>query len=452
MLLVRTTLLLGCALRLFAQSDSAQPDSSQANSGDEYSGPAILSRGETPAGKTVAPVAFRPYIGVSGIYNTGLTPVSVNSTGQIPSTDSYGLEVNGGAYIYHVWKNTTLGLDYRGDYRHYSITSYDGTDNVLSLVLTHRLTRRVTFTLREQGGIYSLNNFLLSSPIGALDPNYLQSPQNDIYNNRVIFAGVSGDLTYSLSRRLSFSFGAGGNLVRRQSSALYGMTGATARGDMQYRISRHTTIGVDYHFAHYEYTRGFGGSDIHSVGFDYSTQLSRHTQLSASIGAARLESNSLTQVTLDPAVAALLGQTVGIQAAHRLNYAPDMQARLGNTFHHSQFSVAYLNQVTPGNGIYLTSRNESGNASYSYSGVHHWNFGANGTYGRMTTLVQTASAYTVYGGGAGITRDLAKGLHAVLHVNAFHNAIASTAAFKRTQYSATLGLSFSPGDVPLVLW
>ena len=447
MLLVRTTVFLGCALALMAQSDS-----SQADSGEEYSGPAILSRGETPAGKTVAPIAFRPYIGVSGIYNAGLTPVTVTSTGQIPSTDSYGLQVNLGAYVYHVWKNTTLGLDYRGDYRHYSLSSYDGTDNALSLVLTHRLTRRVTFTLREQGGIYSLNNYLLSSPVGALDPNYLQSPLNDIYDNRVIFAGVSGDLTYHLSHRLSFNVGAQGNLVRRQSSALYGVTGATARADMQYRISRHTTLGADYRFTHFEYTKGYGTTEIHSVGFDYSTQVSRQVQLSARIGGARLESYSLTEVPLDPAVAALLGQSVGIQAAHRVNYAPDGAVRLTDTFHHSHFSLAYLNQVTPGNGVYLTSRNESGNATYSYSGVHHWNFSVNGTYGRMTTLVQTAGAYTVYGGGAGITRDLAKGLHAVLRFDAFHNEVASTAAFKRTQYMASLGLSFSPGDVPLVLW
>ena len=32
----------------------------------EYSGPAILSRGETPAAQTAAPIAFRPYIGLSG--------------------------------------------------------------------------------------------------------------------------------------------------------------------------------------------------------------------------------------------------------------------------------------------------------------------------------------------------------------------------------------------------
>jgi hypothetical protein len=447
LLLVRTTLFFGCVLGLMAQSDS-----SPASSDEGYSGPAILSRGETPGAQTAAPIAFRPYIGLSGIYDTGLVPVSVTSTGGIPSSDLYGVELNLGAYTYHVWKHTTLGLDYRGDFRHYSTTYWDGTDQFLSLILTHRPTKRVTFTLRNQAGIYSLSSYSLSSPLGAVDPNYLQLPQNDIYDSRVIFAAVSGDLTYRLTHRLSFNIGGDGTLVRRQSTALYGMTGAVARGDLEYRLSRHSTLGADYRFTYFDYTRGFGNTDIQSVGFNYSTQFSPHVQLSARIGGARVESTSLTEVTLDPAIAALLGESVAIQAAYRLNYVPDMQVRLMDTFRRSQFTLEYLNQVVPGNGVYLTSRNNSGSASYSYSGVRHWNFSVGGSYGRMSTLVQTIGGYTAYGAGVGITRDLGKGLHTVLRLDTRHYDIASTAAFTHTDYRASVGLNFSPGDVPLVLW
>lgn len=446
MLLVRTTLFLSCALGLMAQSNSPQ-----ASSDEGYSGPAILSRGETPGGQTVAPIAFRPYIGLSGIYDTGLVPVSVTSTGGIPSRDLYGVELNLGAYTYHVWKHTTLGLAYRGDFRHYSVSSWDSTNHFLSLILAHRPTKRVTFTVRNQAGIYT-RNYFLSSALGALDPNYLQLPQNDIYDNQVILAGVSADLTYRLSHRLSFNIGGEGSLVRRRSTALFGMTGAAARGDLEYRISRHSTLGVDYRYTYYEYTRGFGNSGIHSVGVNYSTQISPHVQLSARIGGARVESQSLTKVTLDPAVAALLGESVAIQAAHRLNYAPDMQVRLTDSFRQSQFTLAYTNQVVPGNGIYLTSRNNSGTASYSYTGVRHWNFAVDGSYGRMSTLVQTLGAYTAYGGGVGITRDLGKGLHTVLRLDTRHYDVASTAAFAHTEYRASLGVDFSPGEVPLALW
>lgn len=455
MLLVRTTLFLGflgCAPGLMAQSDAPQPEAAPAASDEGYSGPAILSRGEAPATQTAAPVAFRPYIGLSGIYDTGLVPVSVSSTGGVPSSDLYGVELNLGAYIYHVWKHTTLGLDYRGDFRHYTSSYWDGTDQFLSLILTHHPTKRVTFTVRNQAGIYSLNNYSLSSPLGSLDPNYLQLPQNDIYDSRVIFAGVSGDLIYQLTHRLSFDLGGEGTLVRRQSSALYGVTTGMARGDLEYRMSRHSTIGADYRFTYFDYTRGFGSTYIQSVGLNYSTQLSPHVQLSARLGGARVESSSLTEVTLDPAIAALLGESVSIQAAYILNYVPDMQVRLMDSFRRSQFALEYLNEVVPGNGVYLTSRTNSGSASYSYSGVRHWNFGVNGNYGRMSGLVQTYGAYAAYGAGAGVTRELGRGLHTVLRLDTLHYSVASSLAYAHTEYRLSLGLSYSPGDVPLVLW
>lgn len=432
-----------------------QPDSSQASSAssdDSYGGPAILSRGQSPATQTAAPIAFRPYIGLSAIYDTGLVPVSVTSSGEIPSSALYGVELNLGAYVYHVWKHTTLGLDYRGDFRHYSASNWDGTDQFLSLILTHRPSRRVTFTLRNQAGIYSLNSYALSSPLGTADPNYLLLPQYNIFDSRVIFAGASADLIYQLTHRLSFDIGGEGSLVRWQSTALYGFTGAVARGDLEYRMTRHTTVGADYRFTYFGYTRGYGNTQIQSVGLDYSTLLARHLQFSARLGGARVGIQSLAQVALDPAIAALLGQSVAIQAAYQLTYIPDIEARLTDSFQRSRLTFAYLDQVIPGNGVYLTSRNNSGNVSYSYSGVRHWNFAVNGTYGRISALAQTVGAYTTYGAGVGVTRDLGKGLYSVLRLDALRYDVGGLSAFKNTEYRASLGLSFSPGDLPLVLW
>jgi hypothetical protein len=453
LLFARTTLFLGCWLSLiapsvFAQSDSAQP----ADSGDEYSGPAILSRGETPGGQTQEPVAFRPYVGLNAIYDTGLVPVSVTSTGTIPSSDLYGVELNMGAYTYRNWKHTTLALDYRGDFRHYpNATYWDGTDQFLALILTHRPSKRVTFTLREDGGLYS-RNYFLSSTLGALDPNYLLLPQSDIFDNRVIFLGTSADLTYHKSARLSFNFGGQGSVVRRQSSALYGVTSGVARADVEYRATRHSTLGVDYRFTYFQYTRGFGDTQIHSVGLNYSTRLSPHVQFSTRAGGARVASSSLAVVPLDPAVAALLGVSTGIQATYQMNYLPDVQARLADSFRRSELAVQYMNSVVPGNGVFVSSRNNMGVGSYSYSGIRHWNFGVDGSYGRMSSLGQNFGPYTSYGGGAGFTRDLGKGLHSVLRFDTRHYDISSSSMFKHTEYRVTLGLTFAPGDIPLVLW
>jgi len=454
----RTFAFYGCLLSLmaapaFAQSDSTQADSGQSSSGQEYSGPAILSRGQTPGGQSDVPVAFRPYIGLNAIYDTGLVPVTATAAGEIPSTDLYGVQLNLGAYTYRTWKHTTLALDYRGDFRHYPDASYwDGTDQFLSLILTHRPTKRVTFTLRNQSGLYTLNYFL-SSALGNLDPNYLQLPVSNIYDNRLYFLGTAGDLTFQKSARLSFNFGAEGNLMREQSNALYGVTGGIVRADAEYRATRHTTLGLDYRFTYYDYTKSFGNSDISSVGLNYSTRFTPHVQLSARVGGARVTSSSLTVVTLDPAVAALLGVSVGIQAAYQLNYVPDVQARLTDTFRTSEVNISYMDSVVPGNGVYLTSRENTGIASYSYTGIRHWNFGVDGSYGRMTTLVlNDIGAYNTYGAGTGFTRDMGRGLHAVMRFDARHYNIATGTMFKHNEYRVSLGVTFAPGDIPLALW
>jgi hypothetical protein len=434
---IRTMLLAGCALRLMAQPV-------------EYGGPAILSRGDSPSPGAPSSIAFRPYIGISGIYDTGIIPVSVNSTGQIPVTDGYGEELNLGLDGYHVWQRTTLSLDYRGDIRHYTPnTYYDSTDDFLALTLTHEPSKHVKFTLRSQAGTYSQNYFLTG--IEYLYPAYLGVPQNDLYDNRVIFGSASGDLTFQQSARLSFDVGAEGDVVRRRSTALYGVTESAARADMQYRATRHSTLGLDYHFMHYDFTRGFGYTNINSIGVNYSTQFTRHLQFSARLGAARVDGLNLVTVPIDPAIAAIIGQSVGVQAAHHLGYAPDTTARLSYNLQHSSFGLVYSQGLTPGNGVYLTSKMQTGGGSYSYTGIRNWNFGIDGSYNRLSTLVQTLGAYSAYGGGVGVTRTLAKGLHAVVRLDARHYNVADS-FFLHTEYRTSVGLNWSPGEVPLSLW
>jgi hypothetical protein len=108
--------------------------------------------------------------------------------------------------------------------------------------------------------------------------------------------------------------------------------------------------------------------------------------------------------------------------------------------------------VIPGNGVYLTSRSNTGSASFSYTGIRRWNFGLNGMYGRMTALVQNVGAYSAYGGGVGVTRELGRGLHAVARLDARRYDIAGGGLPTNTEYRISLGFTYAPGDLPLVLW
>ena len=192
----------------------------------EYPGPTILSRGMGTALQGGGELLeLRPYLSLNGIYDSALTSVSVDQQGRIPQTDGYGAEVGFGLYGYHNWRHSMLGVDYRGDVRHYNRkTYYDGTDHNLTLGFTHQPTRRLSFTLKEAAGMYS-RSYGWFNGYQFFDPAYANVPTNELFDGRTIYMSTMGDLTYSKSPRLSFNVGGSGMVVRRRSQSLIGTTG-----------------------------------------------------------------------------------------------------------------------------------------------------------------------------------------------------------------------------------
>jgi hypothetical protein len=428
---------------LFAQDETTKTP--------EYGGPSVLSRGLSPSVlKPSANIRFRPYIGVNGICDSGITAVSLSSTGQLGNATECGIEGTVGIYGYNQWRHTELGLRYDADYRHYPHnTFYNGTEQRLSLALSHRLSRRSRLTLREAAGLYP-RNFGLLDASGFLDPNGLPIPISELFDNRVISLSTALDYVYMKSARLSFSFGGQGYLVRRRSSALYGMTGYAATADMSYRRSRYSSIGAAYQFNHYEYSKAFGASDVHLASVLYSARLTRTWELGLSIGAARVESLFVQRVELDPIVAIITGQTFGAAAAYRVNYAPAFGASLAKSFRQASLRFSYNRGVSPGNGVYLTSQQESANAGVNYTGVRYWSFGVSAGYNRLKGLVQTLGLYTGYQAGASVSREIGKGVQAGLRFDE-RRYDTGISGFKRNSWRASLGLTWSPGEVPFSL-
>ena len=189
-------------------------------------------------------IDFRPFLSVTGTYDTGLTGVSVNSTGQLASTDSYGLQFSGGISGIHSWKHTKLGLDYTGSVSEYfQKTYYDSTNQSLSLSVIHQFSRRFSLNLRESAGLFSQNYTSLGLPQTVpFDPSQSYVPVTDFFDNRTLYLTTQADVIYQKNARLSFDFGGDVFINKRRSSALYSATGAAARADVQYRLTRRTTV------------------------------------------------------------------------------------------------------------------------------------------------------------------------------------------------------------------
>jgi hypothetical protein len=421
----------------------------------QYSGPALLSRGEAPAAMSGGPaITFRPFVEVTGEYSSGLANVSLNDQGQIANEHSFGGTLGWGVSGKHLWRHDTLGLDYRGGATHYlKHGGYDSIDQSLLLGYTHQFSRHATFSLRESAGILERNFGLTTLPETVpFDPATTFIPQTDYFDNRTLYTDTFAGLTLQKTNRLSFS--ASGELIanHRRSTALNSDTGRLARGDAQYRVSRRSTLGVGYTFMNMQFTNANGASDVHGVTLSYSVRLSRWVEISAYAGPMRVESKFVTTTQLDPAVQALLGIPFAQQVVYSVSYFTSAVGRISRTFRTGVLYAGGGRMVTPGNGLFMTSYGTTISAGYSYTGLRRWSFGTGGNYSRYDALGTVTGNYSGYSGNASLSRLIGHNAHFLASVSARQYGSGTFANYNRIIYESRIGFGYAPGSIPLRIW
>jgi hypothetical protein len=399
-------------------------------------------------------VDLRFYADVDGVVDTGLQPYSVDSQGNLLRVGPlYGVQATVGGYGQHHWRQANLGLEYRGTFYHYTNDShYDGSTHNLMLGYTYQQSSHLSYDLREIAGTSSLG---YGAPglygVAAVPSDVINPSTTLLFDSRTYWGQSGADVNYIASARTVFTVGGDGYVVRRDASGLAGLNGYTARGSVQHRLTKTRTVGLTYQRMHYEFPPAFGQSDIDMAMGNFNTSLGRRWILSLSAGIFHSEVKGLQQVTLDPVIAALLGQTTGIRAFYRSDIYPNGEASLAGHFKNSSLTFSYRQTVLPGNGVYLTSRNRYGLGSYSYTGIRKWNLGLSGGYTTLDSIGQGIRPYSQVTGGAGFTYGVTRAFHIVGRYDLRHQEI-DVFNVLRTSYRASLGIAFSPGDIPLSLW
>jgi len=422
--------------------------------GSSDAGPALLTRGQAPAAMATPQIDLRPFVEVDGIYDTGLAGVILNNQGQLAEAAAGGVEIAGGISGVHSWKHSTIGLDYRGTFRDYTQqTYYDGTDQSLLLGITHQISKHVSLALRESAGMFSRDANLLGLPQTVpFDPSSSYIPTTDFFDNRTIYGSTQADLTIQKSTRLSFNFGGDGFLARRRSTALYGTTGGAARGDLQYRATRRITLGAGYTYTHFDFTGVFSGTDVHTAVGSYAVRITEQTEFTAYAGAQRAETKFVQTVPVDPVVAALIGAGPENVVIHGIDWSPTANARLSRTVQNGVFYVAGGRTVTPGNGLFLTSKMTSVMAGYAYTGLRRWSFNSEVTAGLGKSIGNVIGDYNTYAGTITVSRRIGGAWSTITSFSARYYNSSDFTNYNRTIYTARVGIGFSPGDVPLRVW
>jgi hypothetical protein len=414
-----------------------------------YLGPGILSRGAGDIGTRAGQdVNLRFFVNATGIDDNGLQPYSTDSTGHLVTVNGmWGTEVALGAYGVHNFRHARLGLDYKGTYRHYTQNSfYDGSDHQLALGYTFQKSRRLIFDLREVAGTVSQGTSFAGGLPSVTDA--VVTPSSLLFDNRANFLQSSMDVNLLKSDRTTFTFGGEGFGIWRKATGLIGMQGYDLHGTVRHRISRRTTIGADYQHSHYDFPKAFGESDINAYSGFVATQLGRFWTATIRGGAYQAEVQGLQRVAVDPAITALFGVSSTIQTFYRKSTFPQWEVNVDRRFQRADFALFYRNGVSGGNGVYLTSREEAEGVNFGYNATRKWSFSASAGYSRLDGIGQNLKPYSQFNGGGGLTYAITSPVHVFARYDARHQEITDL-VYRRTSYRATIGISFSPGDVPL---
>jgi hypothetical protein len=177
----------------------------------------------------------------------------------------------------------------------------------------------------------------------------------------------------------------------------------------------------------------------------YSAAVARHWDFSAQAGAARVETLGLTQVAVDPGIAALTGQSFAIVTFSSVSYLPVGEARLVRTFKTASLAFDYSMGVTPGNGYYFTSRQNAATIIYSLVSGKNWEARGTAGFSQLSALGQTLGRLTSAQGGAEVFYNLTRGAHLDLRYD-YRHYNAQDSILQRDSNRVSLGVAFSLGE------
>lgn len=417
----------------------------------EYQGPSILSRDRTLIGERGGKLAdFRYFASVTGVYDSNLTAVSTNSNGNVNSGGSEGVDVGFGASLAKTWRRDSLSLQYSGAFRDYKHQYFSGIDQFLNLRYGRILKRRLTLDANETAGVTGLGNGSFSYlPLTSSALQVL--PSNELFDNRTYYSQSRVGLTWQKTNRLSFAISGDDYLIRRRSASLAGLDGVSVHGDVAYRLTRRQTVSMVYGYSHYSYQRTFGGADVQSLGLGYAFAFSRRMDAAVNVGGSLTNVDGIQSVNVDPAIVAIIGQATISQTFHRTVAVPNAEARLNRRFNRSTLGINAITGVSPGNGVYLTSRQNAVGADYSYSGRRRWTYAAKFQYTELSTIGQSIGKYSNYNAGTGMTYKLSSVVHAQLRYDYRHYTTQNN-TLQKDSHRISLGFAFSPASKPLSIW
>ena len=417
-----------------------------------FGGPSVLSRGTRPATRASGPpVTVTGSLMLAGTYSSGLTPVATDAQGNLFDDDSYGGSIGWNLIASKQGKRSTSYFSYSGGYQAYTSSKFLNYANqdarfAFSRQLTRRWQTYISLSAATYGSV--LNN--VKAPSTDELVAQLPRPELEIVDARYYALSAALGLSYQKSARLSFNMQAGAARQSRQSRALSSSQGYLGTGNMSYMLNRRQQIGVSVGYGTYFLRGGFGEASYVTTQFNYGRVLNPRWYFNVSGGVYQSDSTRERTVAVDPVIAQLTGQAFTVEAFRGKRKSGSGSANLsGRLRNNASVNFSYDRGISPGNGLYMMAEQETVMASVGFATRRRFRFDVGADWLKMKAITQQLEVASGYGGSANASYRIASFVHATGNV-AFRNWEIGENTFSRNRFFASFGLSFSPGERPLL--
>jgi hypothetical protein len=175
-------------------------------------------------------------------------------------------------------------------------------------------------------------------------------------------------------------------------------------------------------------------------------------EFSGYFGVMRPELKSIRTVAVDPVIAALLGITQTSQVIHSVSYSPTFGGRISRKIPNGILFLGVNRGMTPGNGFFMASTSLTVTTGYSYTGLRRWSASTAAAYNRSQSLGGIVGKYQSISASARLSRKIKGSVHFVTGYSVRRYGSPDYPNYDRLVNEATIGLGFTPGDVPLRIW
>lgn len=347
-------------------------------------------------------------------------PVFANNQYQGTTSDTgFGVDVGGSIGALRTFETGQFSLIYAGDYHHYTTHDYvSGTDQNLNLMFRKTLSPHWSILLGGNAGIFfnGGNSFPLSTSLTGT--NVGNGPIFNPFSQNTKFLGSSVSLTYQQNLRWSYIIGGDFFLTRYYGAGSFGSTGGDGTFSVRYRMTRSDTITGTYAHSYYGYQGEAGNSGVDNVSATLSHEF-HHSQwkVGATVGVARVNSQGSVFIPgfLPTSINQQLTPVIFQGNYNTTSVVPSFTGSLTRSAHNRSISISGGQSVSPGNGIYLASRNLFFTGFYTIT-TQRTSLSLGGLYSRLSSISNNiSSSYSSSGADVSYVYKLSRYFGANVH-------------------------------------